>query len=52
MTEENAEAAAEAADRIVTFYVPEAEHGMSFFLDKDGYYDTVVTFVKELLESE
>ena len=50
MSVENA--AACGTERVVTFYVPEAEHGMSFFLDKDGYYDTVVTFVKELLESE
>ena len=45
-------AAACGTDRIATFYVPEAEHGMSFFLDKEGYYETVVTFVKELLEEE
>ena len=48
MSAENA--AACGAERIATFYVPEAEHGMSFFLDKEGYYETVVTFVKELLE--
>ena len=45
-------AAACGTECIATFYVPEAEHGMSFFLDKEGYYETVVTFVKELLEEE
>ena len=48
MTAENA--AACSTDRIVTFLVPEAEHGMSFFLNREGYYDTVVSFVKNLLE--
>lgn len=48
MTEENAAAA--AAERIVTFMVPEAEHGMSFYIDRKGYYDTVLPFIKELLE--
>ena len=42
-------AAACGTDRIATFYVPDAEHGMSFFLDRDGYYETVVAFVKEQL---
>ena len=50
MSAENA--AACGADRIATFYVPDAEHGMSFFLDKEGYYETVVSFVKEMLEEE
>ncbi len=45
-------AAACGTERVVTFYVPDAEHGMSYFLNKEGYYDTVVTFVKELLEDE
>ena len=48
MTEENAAAA--AAERIVTFMVPEAEHGMSYYIDRKGYYDTVLPFIKELLE--
>ena len=48
MTVKNA--AACASDRVATFYVPEADHGMSFFLDKQGYYDTVVSFIKEMLE--
>jgi fermentation-respiration switch protein FrsA (DUF1100 family) len=48
MTAENA--AACAADRVATFLVPGAEHGISFYLDRDGYYETVVTFVKDLLE--
>ena len=50
MTAENK--AACSTDRIATFLVPEAEHGMSFFLDKEGYCETVVTFVKSLLEEE
>lgn len=50
MTEENATAA--SADRIVTFMVPEAEHGMSFYIDRKGYYDTVLPFIKELLEDD
>lgn len=52
MNAENVEAAAVAADRIVTFMVPEAEHGMSFYMDKNGYYETVLPFIKELLEDE
>ena len=45
-------AAACASNRVATFYVPDAEHGMSFFLDRQGYHDTVVSFIKVILEEE
>lgn len=50
MTRENIATA--SAERIVTFMVPEAEHGMSFYMDRSGYYNTVLPFIKELLEDD
>ena len=50
MIDENASAC--ASDQVVTFRVPGAEHGMCFFLDREGYHDTVVTFINGLFAEE
>lgn len=39
-----------ASENTVVFLADGAGHGMSFFLDEEGYFDTVVTFIKKVLE--
>ena len=43
-------AAACGTECIATFYVPEAEHGMSFFLDKEGYYEIYLPNYEKLID--
>ena len=52
MTMENLEACASAGTETEAFIVPEAGHGMSFYMDREGYYNTVVPFVKKVLNEQ
>lgn len=47
MSKENYESCKDLAE---TFFVPEAEHGMSYVLNKEGYRATVKRFLKKVLK--